>query len=233
MNCSLLGSSIHEIFQTAPLLHSSVLSIQGKENDFFLVDYDPEQNQSFERSLGQAYLHMLENHLNRDDRQLNLTLSLSNSLLGTSSGTLQVKELTGCHLFQTNGILASFYLGYQKWYQKQDLSLITETGTGQISKPEINAGTGLSEKFPLSLALECANNLILDDEVFPTCICCPISIYMTPSIFKGEAQIQPSSGSRIKPLRQLCRKQFETPELDAKVLPGTDVMSEPFLAIAS
>lgn len=57
---------------------------------------DPEQNQSFERSLGQAYLHMLENHLNRDDRQLNLTLSLSNSLLGTSSGTLQVKELTGC-----------------------------------------------------------------------------------------------------------------------------------------
>ncbi|KAI4580085.1 hypothetical protein MJT46_001453 [Ovis ammon polii x Ovis aries] len=143
------------------------------------------------------------------------------------------KLVKRCHLFQTNGILASFYLGYQKWYQKQDLSLITETGTGQISKPEINAGTGLSEKFPLSLALECANNLILDDEIFPTCICCPISIYMTPSIFKGEAQIQPSSGSRIKPLRQLCRKQFETPELDAKVLPGTDVMSEPFLAIAS
>ena len=41
------------------------------------------------------------------------------------------------------------------------------------------------------------------------------------------------SYSFLKPLRQLCRKQFETPELDAKVLPGTDVMSGPFLAIAS
>lgn len=32
------------------------------------------------------------------------------------------------------------------------------------------------------------------------------------------------SYSFLKPLRQLCRKQFETPELDAKGLPDTDVM---------
>lgn len=30
--------------QTVPLLHSSVLSIQGKENDFFLVDYGSFRN---------------------------------------------------------------------------------------------------------------------------------------------------------------------------------------------
>lgn len=40
-------------------------------------------------------MHILENHLNRDERQLNLTLSLPNSLLGISCGTLQIKELTG------------------------------------------------------------------------------------------------------------------------------------------